>query len=115
MVIRFFFLRKAREPWVNCTFILYDYQPHHFPKIDSSAALLFFSHSRNADTLCHDYYHIQSISVNLIITVLVAKYQEMETEGKNKYHSLPPVFRNEANKSSFKRILFLTTTFKNKK
>lgn len=81
------FFRKARGPQVNCTFLLYDYQSHHFQKIDSSAALLFFTHSRNTDTLCHDYYHILSILLNHVIIALVFKYQEMETVGFYHWYS----------------------------
>lgn len=104
--------KEDRELQLNCTFIPYDYQSHHFPKIDPSAGLLSFSHSRNADTLWHDYYHIQSILV--ILTIIVLASNGMETYGKSKYHSLLLVFRDEANKACFKRILFLTTTLKKK-
>lgn len=104
--------KEDRELQLNCTFIPYDYQSRHFPKIDPSAGLLSFSHSRNADTLWHDYYHIQSILV--ILTIIVLASNGMETYGKTKYHSLLLVFRDEANKACFKRILFLTTTLKKK-
>lgn len=104
--------KEDRELQLNCTFIPYDYQSRHFPKIDPSAGLLSFSHSRNADTLWHDYYHIQSILV--ILTIIVLASNGMETYGKSKYHSLLLVFRDEANKACFKRILFLTTTLKKK-
>lgn len=104
-----FFFFKARELQVNCTFILYDYQYHHFPKTDSPAAFQSFSHYRDADILCHDYYHIQGISVNLIIVVLASN--GMETQGKNKYCSLLLLFKDKANEGCFKCILFLTTVF----
>lgn len=40
-------------------------------------ALLVFFLIPEMQTHCHDYYHIQSNSVNAIIMVRVSKYQEM--------------------------------------
>lgn len=104
-----------RGPQENSTFIPYDYQSHHFLKLTLLQPFWVFFLILEMQTHCHDYYHSQSNSVNVVLMVLVSKYQEMVNKCKNNYHSLLPVIWSKTTKSSFKYILVLITTFKKKK